>query len=683
MIVTHIDGRSELLTDYKSLQRKRRVNGEYSLSFLLFKTERNEHSFPLTVEESLVEYDGQKYRIKKMTEKTIGNTPVKQIQADHEFFDLVDEYQYDTISGAKSLSVCLAHALAGTGYTFAVVDSFSSVTFEKYGNDNALSLIQIALNRFGAEIDINGKHLVFYREIGRDTDIQFRYKHNIKTIEKFVDSSNLSTCIKGFGKKNEDGSYLVTAEYESPLASYYGRRHAQPVYDERYITQVGLMDRLVSDLKDTPDVSVKLEAAELEKAGINTEQIELGDRIFTIYEPLNIDINARIVEMIEFPEEPTSNQFTIANFRNSFLDSVADFQRTKDRLDGIFEGKEKLPFNVLDDAVQRATLALQSAQTELEFENGIIARDPNDPSRLLMITSKGIGISTNGGVSFDEAITADGFNLSVGVIGQLDANNINVTELSAITSFLGEVYSGYIEGSTFRTSQTAPYALIKNDGALVLASADGISGDAGIKIDPSSFLNEPKISFHSSYYHATGGELDSGSQAEIYLIGDLTNPNYIPMFGMNSMGSINIDAIGGDVIIRTSDAVRIGGDFSVSGAKNASVPTTLGMVNVSAYETAEYYFGDIGRGEVVNGECTIEIDPLFAETVNTDIDYEVFLTPYGKGLIYVDPGLKMADSFVVKGDDIPFAYEIKAKRKGYEDVRLEATHESEVEDVAY
>ena len=72
----------------------------------------------------------------------------------------------------------------------------------------------------------------------------------------------------------------------------------------------------------------------------------------------------------------------------------------------------------------------------------------------------------------------------------------------------------------------------------------------------------------------------------------------------------------------------------------------------------------------------IEIESLFKETVNTNIDYEVFLTPYGKGLIYVDE--MTPDYFVIKGDNIPFAYEIKAKRKGYETVRLELTKESEV-----
>lgn len=133
---------------------------------------------------------------------------------------------------------------------------------------------------------------------------------------------------------------------------------------------------------------------------------------------------------------------------------------------------------------------------------------------------------------------------------------------------------------------------------------------------------------------------------------------------------------GGRLILAAHENVEVRSDFDVQGSKNAVVETSQGKVAVSAYETAEYYFGDIGRGEVINGECKVEIEPLFKETINTDIDYEVFLTPYGKGLIYVDE--MTPDYFVVKGDDISFAYEIKAKRKGYEDVRLEARDDVDV-----
>jgi len=86
---------------------------------------------------------------------------------------------------------------------------------------------------------------------------------------------------------------------------------------------------------------------------------------------------------------------------------------------------------------------------------------------------------------------------------------------------------------------------------------------------------------------------------------------------------------------------------------------------VSAYETAEYYFGDIGSAKLKNGKCKIEIEEIFAETVNTDIEYQVFLQAYGNANIWVSE--RNQDCFIVEGtDDIEFGWEIKAKRKGYE-----------------
>ena len=64
--------------------------------------------------------------------------------------------------------------------------------------------------------------------------------------------------------------------------------------------------------------------------------------------------------------------------------------------------------------------------TEVEFENGIIARDKNNPNLLVLINSNGIGISRDGGASFKDAITADGFVLSAGAIGYLEANHIKL-----------------------------------------------------------------------------------------------------------------------------------------------------------------------------------------------------------------------------------------------------------------
>ncbi|WP_158738616.1 phage tail protein [Alteribacillus sp. YIM 98480] len=786
MIVTDLEGNTERLADYQ-IERKRKVNSEHSLTITLYKTKRNEHSFDLAVEEALIEYDDREYRIKKVIDRTHGRIPIKVLQADLTFFDLVDEYQYDTISGSNPIQDYLDHALEGTDYTYEVIDSFNSERAQNFGEDTALALVQDILNRFGAEIEIDGTHLRFYQQIGRKTDIQFRYKHNIKTIEREVDTSNLSTYIKGFGgEQNDDGTYPIEEEYTSDMADVYGIRHAPPVYDERFTTSEGMQEHLENIIEDTPKIKFKIEAVELLHAGVDTEQLEIGDELFVIYEPLDIDITARVIEITDYPEQNRSAVFTLSNFENNVTQDIADFNRTKQQMDSIFEGRTTLPYNVLDSAVKNATEALTEAETELNFEDGIQAIDPDDPNRVVVFNSAGMGISDDGGASFSEAITADGFVLSAGAIGQLAANNIrvgadttyeddnynpsikkrvfvnepttpydegdlwadgqtlhrstvtrsveesfdesdwdkvgDVTELNtaydtqrvdgedantvkdnaknasdqvedwkytgttlidggniyadtlaAITATLGSVYSGFIEGSTFRTSEDAPYTLIESDGKIVSASSDtpvsdGGDGAIGISIDPEVFSDDPFITFHA---FANGDSFDGSGDAFIRLYGDTSDPDFDPVLRVTSWDQLQLSSAIDDYDgIRMMGSVNVDDDFSVDGSKNAIVPSSIGDILINAYETAEYYFGDIGRAEVVEGACTIEIDPLFKETVNTDIDYEVFLTPRGKGLIYVAD--QDANSFTVEGDDIPFSYEIKAKRKGYEDVRLES-----------
>ena len=112
--------------------------------------------------------------------------------------------------------------------------------------------------------------------------------------------------------------------------------------------------------------------------------------------------------------------------------------------------------------------------------------------------------------------------------------------------------------------------------------------------------------------------------------------------------------------------------LGVDQSKNAIVKTSQGPVTINAYETAEYYFGDIGEGQTsADGIAYIGIEKLFNETVNTTIPYHVFVTAYGPGTIWVDQ--REHNRFVVKSDqpNLKFSWEIKAKRKGYEHTRLQ------------
>ena len=91
-----------------------------------------------------------------------------------------------------------------------VIDPFPSAVFEKFGEDTSLSLVQTALNEFGAEVEINNKHLKFYRQMGIDTEIQIRYGYNVQALEKYVNTL-LNTLERKFNQMViKDKLYVMT-----------------------------------------------------------------------------------------------------------------------------------------------------------------------------------------------------------------------------------------------------------------------------------------------------------------------------------------------------------------------------------------------------------------------------------------------------------------------------------------
>ena len=128
--------------------------------------------------------------------------------------------------------------------------------------------------------------------------------------------------------------------------------------------------------------------------------------------------------------------------------------------------------------------------------------------------------------------------------------------------------------------------------------------------------------------------------------------------------------------------VTIGGSLSVAGTKNRIIDTeNYDTRKQYCYETATPYFGDIGSGCTDNtGKCYIDINDIFSETVNTGVEYQVFLQKEGQGDIWVEE--KTDSYFVVKGtENLKFSWEIKAIQKDYEFERLEKFDNSEKEEV--
>lgn len=120
------------------------------------------------------------------------------------------------------------------------------------------------------------------------------------------------------------------------------------------------------------------------------------------------------------------------------------------------------------------------------------------------------------------------------------------------------------------------------------------------------------------------------------------------------------------------------GNMWALGTKNALVETAhYGRRLLYAMESPEVWFEDLGTARLTNGEVTVTIDPIFAETVNLEEDYHVFMTPLCQEPLLLFVTAKAAAGFTVRGvtlDGKPaecvFDYRVVAKRLGNEDTRL-------------
>ena len=66
----------------------------------------------------------------------------------------------------------------------------------------------------------------------------------------------------------------------------------------------------------------------------------------------------------------------------------------------------------------------------------------------------------------------------------------------------------------------------------------------------------------------------------------------------------------------------------------------------------------------------IDIDPVFAETISTGTEYQVFLQKEGPGDLWIQE--KDESYFVVRGTpDLKFSWELKCAQKHFEHLRLE------------
>lgn len=384
LVVKGMNNQEEMLTDYKEVKRKRRVNGEHSLSFYLLNTPNVKHAYHLVDKRATILDKSDEYIVLGINKR--GHYG-KLITAPHIFFDDMMDHQYNLYNGYANFKQCMDFIFSGTGWKYIIQGAFAATDFQNFGDDTRSALLQTALNRYEAEMEINysSKTVIFKNQIGKETDAQFRYGHNLKTFEEDTDMSNFATVIRGYGKDHNDKEIMV--EYVSPMAKIYGRIHQKPIRDERFKSKEALLEKCKKEINDVPDTRFKVSIVSLIENGLSPlHKFDLGDYVYMLYEEADVKVKIRVIEIEDDPTDPTKAPIVeLSTFKEL---------KTASSVQAQFKQTQKQVQQLMDDGgnLNLALKRLYRNSNHYSDHTGDWYISPDDPNAYVHIGAGGLDV---------------------------------------------------------------------------------------------------------------------------------------------------------------------------------------------------------------------------------------------------------------------------------------------------
>ncbi|MGL4596233.1 MAG: hypothetical protein ACRCYO_01820, partial [Bacteroidia bacterium] len=250
--------------------------------------------------------------------------------------------------------------------------------------------------------------------------------------------------------------------------------------------------------------------------------------------------------------------------------------------------------------------------------------------------------------------------------------------INGYTSFNGGGVYGSVQAGTTNFSAIEGAYVGTGNGSGVYGNNQGTGTGAGVTgsyVGAATAATNPiGVSGYSDPSTAGNGRIGvMGDYDDVVHFG-------IGVIGMSLGGGIPVGNLDIGVVGWRTNNANYSGYFNgnhviANGTKSASVGTSQGNQLLYVTETPEVWFEDIGMGQLVNGRTTINLDPLFLETVLIDDTHpmQVFIQVQGDcNDVFVIPG-KTSFEVVEKGggnSNVKFSYRIMAKRLHFADHRF-------------
>lgn len=594
------------------------------------------------------------------------------------FFDSIDDCFLEDVrptdkSGQAALSMML---MANTKYRAqSDIKRISTAYYQDMNFMEGLNgnIEHSFINRWGGEICYDNFTVIVNEQLGEDRGVELRYGKNIKRdgLTEEVDTREVVTRIKpkAYNGHCMSGSGFV----DSPNIGKYPtiRTRVIKFEDVKMVgdameddaengvivcnTQEELDAALLKKCQeqynlglDKPKVTITADMVLLQNTQeyeefAELEKVSLGDTVHCRHEVLDIVTGARVISLKYDSIRKKVISVTIGDYKNDYFNQIdTSVKKLEAQIENPDSPFRKSMQKLIDDMA--AAIAgydggnMIITQNSNGKPNGIMIMDTESKDtaeKILWLNLNGITYSSNGVKGPFNAVWSfekGGFVADWIVAGTMLANIIRGGTLT-----LGGSENG-------------------NGVMQILGADEKVIGTWNSKGITANLGTIGRWKFDE--YNFTGNKAD-GKSGFVFYYNKEKDKFYFVCDG-------NIEA---GELLQTQD-MTVWGNLDVYGAKNRVVKTSGGNVRMSAYETASPYFGDIGT-DVINsdGMCRVGIETVFAETVSLE-EYVVFLQAEGSGKVFVKE--KDEKGFWVEGEPgMKFSYEVKAKQKGFQKIRME------------
>jgi phage minor structural protein len=344
-------------------------------------------------------------------------------------FNVDSLYQYavlvkvDNVSG-KTLMINgqPSYMMGGTWVVSKKINSGTTpITVSISGSGNTEVFIQIA-NITTDEFNASGNEATIIEKYNFDNkEAQIRNKQNeieyirsqIKNVENNIDQiNNLLDPNNNFTTEQlEELNLYITVEVfkdDNLIDDKDLFEEAKKIFDEIRIPQLSIKIDIVNFL----------EVIEEQR---NWDELYLGDKVIIKYEPFNLLVEAKIIN-IEYDYENGNITLTIANFKDlttgreqleryiydsNKTSSIVDLNKSKWGKAVVDTSEFSQIFENFWDSVTKQVNMANNEFVQIDAR-GVTIIDPHDPLRFLRATHGVLALTRSGGLRYESAITPDG-----------------------------------------------------------------------------------------------------------------------------------------------------------------------------------------------------------------------------------------------------------------------------------